>query len=396
LKLKGYIHIEDICLSCFWQAHIFVPPNFKELSTIEILCVVVVGIQVFYLLLLLFSFSKKSSREGIESVPVSVIICSHDEENNLKELIPALLQQQYEKFEVIVVDDRSNDGTYDYLLDAIQKDSRLKMVRVSEKPEHIHGKKFALTLGIKASKFDWILLIDADCLPASSHWISEMMKVESNQTQIILGFSPYKREKGFLNSFIRFESLLTGIQFIGFALLGKPYMGVGRNMAYKKELFLNSKGFNNYQDVVGGDDDLFINAHSTKINTQVRMGEAIITVSKAKNNWTDFLHQKLRHLSAGRKYKFSDRVMLGGFMGTWLLTWFGVLPIALFSDWIFLIVGLFVIRMVMLNLLVNRASKALGAEFESWKTSFLDFIFSFYYLVTGLRALVVKRIKWKN
>lgn len=357
---------------------------------------VIIGIQLLYLIVLLIVFNNKKKLEVKSPRAVSVIVCAHDEEENLKELVPLLLKQQHPEFEVIIVEDRSNDGTFDYLLQATQEDNRLKMVRVVSKPENINGKKYGLTLGIRAAKYEWLLFTDADCRPASDQWLAQMTSHYNDQTQIVLGFSPYKKLPGLLNAFIRFESILTGIQYIGLALLGNPYMGVGRNLAYVKSMFLKSKGFNNYLGVMGGDDDLFVNQHAKKSNTQVCIGAHSTTVSNPKTSWGSFLNQKLRHLSAGKHYKFSDKLLLGCFMMSWIFIWFISFPLGFLIPLGWILVALFVLRWILLISLIRLASRRLDAEMEAWKIPLLDFIFPFYYLVTGLRALVVKRIKWKS
>jgi len=329
-------------------------------------------------------------------VPVSVIVCAHDEEENLKVLIPQLLAMDYPEFEVIIVEDRSNDNTFDYLLEATRENSKLKMVRVQQTPEHINGKKFGLTLGIKAARHDWLLFTDADCRPSSDKWMIEMSNHFTDKTEIVLGFSPYKKTPGLLNSFIRFETFLTAIQYIGFALIGKPYMGVGRNLAYRKSLFINNKGFNAHLGVMGGDDDLFVNEHATSRNTVIGIGKEALVFSQPKTTFLDYYYQKLRHLSVGKKYKFIDRMNLGLFSLTWILTWLFVLPVSFFSPWLYLIMGCFFLRWILLTTLFQLAPKRLGDRFEAWKTPFLDFIYAFYYLVTGLVALVSKKVRWKN
>jgi glycosyltransferase involved in cell wall biosynthesis len=366
------------------------------LSLLSIICLSVLGIQLIYLILFLIAFSKKRKGSPQEPRPVSVIVCAHDEEENLKELVPLLLQQEHPQFEVIVVEDRCNDGTFDYLLQATKEHERLKMVRVVDKPEHINGKKFGLTLGIKAAKYDWVLFTDADCRPVGNNWIKRMTEKYSPGTKLVLGFSPYLKSRGLLNAFIRFESFLTGIQFIGLALLGKPYMGVGRNLAYHKSLFLNNKGFNAHLGVMGGDDDLFVNQHAIKKNTVVQIGAESLTYSKPKTTWGDFYHQKLRHLSVGTRYKFSDKLVLGLFAFTWLLTWFLVVPVTIFSPLAFWLLAMFLLRWILLSVLFHTASRQLGHTFEAWVVPFLDFIFAFYYLVAGAAAMTVKKIQWKR
>ena len=353
------------------------------------------GIQCVYLLAFLFAFRKRNEPESIDQPPVSVIVCAHDEEENLRHLIPLLLSQDYPEFEVIVVEDRSNDNTYDYLLQATKEDARLKMVVVKQKPEHINGKKFALTLGIKAARHAWVLLTDADSRPASPRWIARMATRFDSPAKIVLGFSPYIKTPGLLNAFIRFESILAGIQFFSLAWLGKPYMGVGRNLAYQKSLFLDNKGFNTHLGVTGGDDDLFVNQHATRDNTTTCLGAEALVFSQPKASWKEFFHQKFRHLSVGKNYKFSDRVILGLFTLSWILVWLLVLPVSLQPAIIMPVAILFLLRWVLLTALCQVAANRFGDPFEVWKVPFLDFMYAFYYLVTGVKALFVKNTKWK-
>jgi len=370
--------------------------NPNHLSILALTSILIVSFQVVYLILFLVGLRRESKETVQAPHAVSVIVCAHDEEQNLRELIPLLLAQDHPEFEIIIVEDRCNDGTYDYLKQMIEENARIKVVRVTQKPDHISGKKFGLTLGIKAARYDWLLFTDADCRPAGNQWIRQMTSLYSTNTQIVLGFSPYEKRKGWLNAFVRFESLLTGIQMISMAKLGRPYMGLGRNLSYARSLFFQNKGFNSHLEIVGGDDDLFVNRQATRHNTIVSVGSEAITISIPKLNWRDFLHQKLRHLSVGKRYKFSDKVILALFSSTWLLTWFYVLPTIFLNDAAYIIVGIILIRWILLVVLFQTGSRMLGGTFEAWKTPFLDFIFSFYYLVTGLRALFVKRIRWKN
>jgi len=354
------------------------------------------AVQLIYLGLFVFAFSRKQTGTiADQPVPVSVIIAAHDEEENLKELIPLLLKQNHPEFEIIVVDDRSNDKTYDFLLQATREHSRLKMVRVVHKPEHVNGKKYALTLGIKAARYEWLLLTDADCRPLSEHWIRRMSASALPGVDIVLGFSPYRKAQGLLNSFIRFESFLTGIQFIGLALLGKPYMGVGRNLAYRKSLFFGNKGFSGYLSVMGGDDDLFVNAHATATNTRICLHPEVVVESKPKITWREFYYQKIRHLSVGKSYKLTDRAILGLFSLSWILCWILVLPLSVFSSFATGIWVAFLLRWALLVYLFRLAPDRLGSPFEAWKTPFLDFIYAFYYLVAGAVALVSKKVRWK-
>ena len=354
----------------------------------------VAGIQFLYLGILVYSHVRKYTVAHKNPQSISIVVCAHDEEANLKELVPLLLSQDHPDFELIIVEDRSNDGTYDFLLGVTKKDSRLKMVRVMNTPSHINEKKFALTLGIKAAKHDLVLLTDADCRPQSNSWASVMSSQFANEKNIVLGYSSYENTGGFLNLFIRFETLLTGLLYIGFAKLGRPYMGVGRNLAYRKSLFLDNKGFNKMLDVTGGDDDLFVNKYATSTNTSIAIGADVLVISSPKKIWKDFYYQKVRHLAAGKKYNFWDRIILGGFVLSWIACWVLLIVIAILKMY-WIATGIIVVRWLLMILLFETSSRRLGDRFESWKIPFLDIVYLFYYIVVGIKAWRTKRIKWK-
>ncbi len=363
----------------------------------EIVFFVAILIQVIYFTVFLVAFSRKRTVPSqTKSLPVSIIVCAHDEENNLKELIPLLLTQDYSEFEIIIVDDRSNDSTFDFLLEETKKNHRLRMVHVNRTPSHANGKKYAITLGIKAAQYDWILLTDADCRPHNQNWVKSMSAHMTEDAQFVLACSPYINRPGFLNLFIRFEALITAVQYFSFALLGKPYMGVGRNLAYRKSMFLEAKGFHEFLHITGGDDDLFVNQHARKHNTEVCMGEETLMYSVPKSSWSDFFHQKVRHLSVGKFYDRGNRFWLGLFSMSWLLSWFIGLPMLFISEMPYILLGALVFRSMLLTITVHTAVKHLGHKFECWITVALDFIYAFYYLVTGLIALLSKKVGWKK
>lgn len=334
----------------------------------------------------------------ITDVPVSVIIAAHDEEDNLRALIPDLLRQQHQHFEIIVVEDRCNDGTYDYLLELTQQEPRVRMVRVQQKPDHINGKKYALTLGIKAAHHEWVVLTDADCRPASDQWLRQMSQHMVADKQLVLGYSPYRQAPSLLNLFIRFDTLFTAVQYLGFALGRKPYMGVGRNLAYRKNLFLDNKGFHEIREITGGDDDLFVNQHATGANTAVSLGADALMYSHPQQTLGGFIHQKIRHLSVGKYYRIRDKFRLGLFMLSALITWFAGIPLLALATlpMIYWIVAAFTLRQVLLIITFHTAAQRLGEKFEVWAVPFLDFLFAIYYISTGPIAFLTKKVRWKT
>jgi len=366
------------------------------LEVLFIIFCVAVGIQVIYFTLFLITLTKTPVKKPSQALPVSIVICAHDEEQNLRELIPLLLSQNHPEFEIIVVDDRSNDGTFDFLLQETAKDHRLRMVHINRTPKIFNEKKYALTLGIKSAKYEWLLLTDADCRPNSKDWISSISRHFSDETQFVIGFSPYQKQPGFLNAFIRFETLITGLQYVSFGLLGTPYMGVGRNLSYRRSKFLDVKGFNNFTKITGGDDDLFVNQHARKSNSAITIEEDSIVTSFPKTTFRSYFTQKIRHLSVGKYYRFGHRLLLGLYILSWILTWFVGIPLAFFTAFPYVIIGLLLFRVLLVTITSVVASKKLHQKLEAWIVPPLDFIYAFYYLVTGIKALATKKVRWKN
>lgn len=355
-----------------------------------------VGLQLLYLTIFLIALKRKRPAKVSALPPVSVIVCAHDEEENLKALVPLLEEQDYPQFEIIIVNDRSNDGTYDYLLNETKNSSRLRMVNVDQVPGHINGKKFGITLGIKAATHEWVLLLDADCRPAGKEWIHKMSAEFVDQNQFVLGVSPYLKTGGFLNLFIRFESIITAIQYASFALLRNPYMGVGRNLAYRKSLFLEKKGFNQFLGITGGDDDLFVNLYAKGSNTSVQLSPESLVYSIAKTSWRSFQQQKLRHLSVGKLYRPNHRILLGIFTLSWIVTWLSGVPLMIIDITNWPVTAAFLVRIFVLFLVIRTTLSQLKLRFELWALPVLDFLYSIYYISTGLVALLTKKIQWRK
>ncbi len=248
---------------------------------------------------------------------VSVVLCAHNESENLSQYLQALLTQDYPLYEVIVVDDGSEDDTRAVIERYMTHDSRLRMTFVPYGARVGSTKKLALTLAAKAAQYDYLLLTDADCCPESNQWIAQMMHGFQRPTtndqrlpDIVLGFSPYFEEKGHVNRLVRFDTLFNGLHYLGAALCGHPYMGVGRNLAYRKSMFFESGGFTQLMTSKAGDDDLFVNHVANKQNTAVVVSRESFMWSPSKKTFKEWWQQKRRHLSVSPAYREQTKLRL--------------------------------------------------------------------------------------
>ncbi len=355
------------------------------------------AIQLIFNLLATLSLAlhKDLPDTGGNDIDVSVVISAKNECFNLKKLLPILYRQDHQDFEIIVVDDNSSDETYDFLLAESKKNDRLRFVHVNSTPHHINEKKYALTLGIRSAKKEVILLTDADCWPESDHWINLMTTpFAKKKTDIVLGYSQYEKRTGFLNAFIKYETLLTGLTYITFALLRRPYMGVGRNLAYRKEIFLENNGFGRYQKITGGDDDLFVMEHANIRNTKVVIQKDVLVTSVPKTNWHSYYLQKKRHLSVGKHYRFTDKMLLGILFISKLSFWLCFFAAIMSGFKPYITAGCFILTLVSLLVSMHTLKRKTGDNFTLWMLPFLDITYLFHYITSGLGVLFTKKVKW--
>jgi cellulose synthase/poly-beta-1,6-N-acetylglucosamine synthase-like glycosyltransferase len=268
-------------------------------------------IQLFYYLWFYLAVSLYKHPEINETKkPVSVIICARNELENLRDFLPSILEQDYPDYEVIVVNDCSEDDSYDVLGNYMQQYPHLKVSNVNKDPKFTHNKKFAQFIGIKAAKNEILLFTDADCQPMSKKWIERMASHFNDDIDFVLGYGGYIKRKGLLNKYIRYDSMTIAMQFLGMAIRGIPYMGVGRNLAYRRSVFFDNKGFGSHTHIISGDDDLFVNANSKKANTRVEFREEAHTRSVPRSTFSEWITQKKRHMTTAPYYKARDKFLL--------------------------------------------------------------------------------------
>ena len=392
-----------------------------------ILFFVAIVVQLIYIL---FIFTKLVGHNDFEADknqgPVSIIIAASNELQNLKELLPLLENQDYPEFEILVADDRSNDGTYDYLLLNEGKFRKMNFLRILDLPQHFTAKKYAVTMAIKKSKYDLLLFTDADCRPESDQWLKTMAAQMTSEKEVVLGFSKYNYIPGALNALIRYETFQTALQYFSFALAKVPFMGVGRNLMYKKSLFWKNNGFTSHFGLLSGDDDLFVNEAAKKDNVAICISEEAVTNSVPKETWGEWFIQKRRHLSVGKRYKFRDKLNLGLLWFSELITWFFFVPVFFvkpdwfeapewsripndflkqynlahwypFNDWMRLILAVFLLWLFIKWYVLHRANRKLSSTIKSWKIPYFDFLYAVYLFIFGIVTLFSnpKKIKWR-
>ena len=357
----------------------------------------VVSIQIIYYLFLFSKFAFLNPKNKTQKKnAVSILICAKNEAENLKKFLPYILDQEYPDFEVVLINDNSHDDTLDIMEDFASKHNNIKIVNVIPTEAFYGNKKYALTLGIKATKNELLVFTDADCKPNSKYWLREISAHFSTSKSIVLGYGAYAKTKGsFLNKLIRFETLLTALQYFSYAKSGIPFMGVGRNLAYKKEEFFNANGFINHMKVRSGDDDLFINQVATNKNTSICFTKDSFTISNPKTTFKDWILQKRRHVSTAKHYKTMHKVLLAIFYISQFL-FYALAIILLISTYFWQIVlPLFLLRFLIFYIVFGKTSKKLDEKDLIIFLPFLEIFLIGTQLAIFITNLIAKPKYWK-
>ena len=354
-------------------------------------------IQIFYYL---FFFARLALYKPLPKAishthPVSVIICARDEAANLAKNLPGPLVQQYATtHEVIVVNDNSFDDSK-YVLEEFQRRfKQLRIVELTQEAKMIPGKKFPLSMGIKAARYEIVLLTDADCVPASEHWIEKMQAAYEDNTEIVLGYGAYHKKEGILNKIIRWETFHSAMQYLSYALAGCTYMGVGRNLSYKKTVFFRLKGFSAHNHVASGDDDLFINAASTRKNTKINIDKDTFTLSEPARSWSEWRRQKTRHYSTGRYYRPLHQFLLGLYSLSHFLFYPLLAACIIFFSWQAALL-VFAVRLLIQCFIFFPVMKKLEEKDLFPLLLFFDVWMCFHYLLFCLHLFKKPKENWK-
>lgn len=337
----------------------------------------------------------KSKNSQFENLPfVSVIICAKNEKENVAKFLPEVLNQNYPEFEVIVVDDNSEDGTGAILNKLSALHENLKPFKFKQ-PKKSFGKKEVLEFGITQSSSEYLIMTDADCCPNSENWLLGMVNGFSDGSELVLGIGQYDKNQTWINKLIQIDTGFIALNYLSFALGRFPYMSVGRNVAYKKDLFNRVGGFKTHYDIPSGDDDVFINEIPRTTKVSIVTSPKAQTTSIPKIDFKSFFSQKVRHVSAGLKYNKLNILLLGLFYSVSGL-WYLMLPFMIYySDQLVVVLTIIALKKLTMYSLIRRIFSKIGVSVNSLLMLFADFIpvfvHNFAVLITTIKS---KEGKW--
>ena len=337
---------------------------------------------------------RKPQVEPDRERPVSVVICARNEARTLEELLPVLMRQDHKEYEVVVVNDRSDDDTWEILQWMKPQYPRLRPVNIQADEKFNYGKKIALGVGLRAAKYPDVLLTDADCVPPGADWISTMAAGFRNGRQIVIGHSPYAYQPGLGNILERYDGVSKAMQYMGFAMAGMPYMGVGRNLGYTSELFFNLKGPRRHSNLMSGDDDLFINEVARGRNTAVVADPRSFMATRPSPDLLAWVRRKRRHYTTAVHYRFGHQVLLMLLPLARMLFWAALVYLLVRAHWREAAIGLAVELAVLLPI-TTMAMRKLHAGALAWFALPLEWLFLLLDPLLYTSTILVKPKRWK-
>ncbi|MBE0638310.1 MAG: glycosyltransferase [Bacteroidales bacterium] len=356
------------------------------------LFVLIIQLFYFWIFFSRLAFAKQTLKRE-DKPPVSVIIVANNQYEDLRKNLPEILNQDYPNYEVVVVNENSEDGS-DELLDRFSEQySHLRIVEMKQSLNWFKGRKFPLSIGIKSGKHDILLLTDIRCRPISSRWISEIVAVYGDHTEIVVGYSTFHTLSK-INLWFRFAAFYDGLLYLSMALARSTFKGIGRNLSYRKTLFYNQNGFSSHYTINAGDDELFINKAATSTNVQVQTSLASMVEYTKPMSFSQWLSNEKTRLSTRSHFKFWHRIVISLFStSTFLFYLLFVLLLILNLHWPF-VVGLFLLRLVSQLIIFGNAQKKLFEKKLLMLSPFLEILLMFIDLFIWFRMMFVRQKKW--
>ncbi|WKZ67933.1 MAG: glycosyltransferase [Flavobacteriales bacterium] len=336
----------------------------------------------------------KREVEPDRDLPVSVVICARNEARTLEELIPVLMDQDHREFEVVVVNDRSDDDTWEILQWMKPHHPRLRPVNIQADEKFNYGKKIALGVGVRAARHPFVLLTDADCVPPGRDWISVMAAGFRSGRRIVIGHSPYAKSPGLGSILERYDGAVKAMQFMGFAQAGVPYMGVGRNLGYASEVFFGASGPRRHNHLMSGDDDLFINEVARRGNTAVVADPRSFMTTRPTPGLAAWIRRKRRHYTTAVHYRFGHQVLLMLLPLARLVFWAALALLAHQQRWAEAAIGLGAQLLLLLPVTIS-ALRRLQAGAVAWFALPLEWLFLLLDPLLYASTILVKPKRWK-
>lgn len=315
------------------------------------------------------------SRPALPATPVrlTVVVVAHNHGDVLEENLRLMATQDYPSYEIIVVNDASTDDTADIITRAENRFNNVRHTFTPSTARHVSHSKLSITLGVLAAQSEWIVLTGGDCRPASAQWLASLSGAMTDGTDFVLGYSNFMRIPKLLNSRLRLDRLLRLLRYFHAA---QPAFGRGKavgahnaNVAFRKSVFLNEKGFYNQLALLGGEDILFVD-HTARpgrtavvCNAEARVEQKMPLIRETRFTQRIVQAEAERHLGLKGKVERTVWALSSWSVYTALISMVFLCALFVLNQAFVVAVAVLVLTLVVFfigNYLLNRSARRLG------------------------------------
>jgi cellulose synthase/poly-beta-1,6-N-acetylglucosamine synthase-like glycosyltransferase len=335
---------------------------------------------------------------------VSVIVAARNEERTIGSLLNLLVHQDYDAYEVIIVNDRSSDQTATIVQRFQSEHPKVRRIDIDSIATEMPAKKNALAQGIASSKGEILCFTDADCLPPSG-WISSLVGAFDNRTGLVAGYSPYSVQAArvgkpsplaaLLFSFVEYEEFKGAFWAAGAIGMRKAWLCTGRSLAYRRVVYDEVGGFENIKQSISGDDDLFLQLVRRETSWHIRYVTAaksfVPTVSPP--DFGQFIQQRIRHFSAGRYFPISMKIFFLSFHAVNVLVVLSFVGSLIFNQ-TELLVWPYLCKCIVDSVVFFTAAPVFGQRKFAPSFIFMEVLYILYNVLIGPLGFI-KHFEWK-
>ncbi|MBL7884461.1 MAG: glycosyltransferase, partial [Bacteroidia bacterium] len=236
---------------------------------------------------------------------ITIIVPMRNEEKNILNCLTALNKQSVskEKYEIIVVDDSSEDNSVAIVQQFIQEHKELS-IKLYHLNTSLSGKKNAIKTAINNGVGELIVTTDADCV-MNPNWLFSIVDFyEKTNAQMIVGPVCYYDEKTILDKMQSLEFNALVASTAAAIYYHKPIMCNGANLAYTKTMFIELNGFEGIDEISTGDDVLLMYKLAQKEAKKIKFLKTkdAVVYTKAKSTIAEFVNQRIRWASKPMKF----------------------------------------------------------------------------------------------